>query len=374
MANQTVTLKQIAQQAGVSITTVHRVLNNKEGCGEELKQKILEIARREGYTCNVAASSMSKHTMHIALVFPTHDKQSRFFLQPMLDGYLNHRPEFAKFNLLFQEYYYSNVEGPEATDEVTPLTCLRQIYREQPVHFDSLVMYDIDPTQAEKDLLNRLIGRGLSVVMMERAPAEIEGLCCVSPDERTAGRLAAELIAKMLRGCSAGTVAVLQQPLSIGDSNGQAFAKELQSRVSPWTSQIRVRQLTCPLSGNMSRQIREKLQQIPDLVAVYATSARHTAAYLEIRGDLPGAPCIAVGSELFEESYKALQTGALDAVMDKRPYTIGHRALELAFDGVVRGVSLPAEQRILPRILLQGNADAYYKGEKKRYDFDSQVE
>ena len=60
--------------------------------------------------------------------------------------------------------------------------------------------------------------------------------------------------------------------------------------------------------------------------------------------------------------------------MDKRPYTIGHRALELAFDGVVRGVSLPAEQRILPRILLQGNADAYYKGEKKRYDFDSQVE
>nr|WP_317399367.1 LacI family DNA-binding transcriptional regulator [uncultured Gemmiger sp.] len=373
MANQTVTLKQIAQQAGVSITTVHRVLNNKEGCGEELKRKILEIAKREGYTCNVAASSMSKHTMHIALVFPMHDRQSRFFLQPMLDGYLNHRPEFAKFNLLFQEYYYVNMCGTEEEGAVTPLACLRQIYREQPVRFDGVVLYDIDPTQAEKDMLNRLLGRGTVVIMLERAPADIDGLCCVSPDERAAGRLAAELIAKMLRRCPGGTVAVLQQPLSMGDSNGQAFAEELERRFAENTG-FRVRRLNCAFVGDMSGQIQEQLAQIPDLVAVYATSARHTAAYLEIQDNLPGKSRIAVGSELFEESYEALHAGILDAVIDKRPYTIGHRALEQAFDGVVRGVPLPPERRILPRILLQGNADAYYKGEKENYDRDSQIE
>lgn len=374
MANQTVTLKQIAQQAGVSITTVHRVLNNKEGCGEELKQKILEIAKREGYTCNVAASSMSKHTMHVALVFPKHDRTSRFFLQPMLDGYLNNRPEFAKFNLLFQEYYYANVESDAVPGEITPLTCLRQIYLEQPVRFDGLVMYDIDPSQGVKDMINRLIGRGLPVVMMERAPAGIDGVCCVSPDERAAGRLAAELIAKMLRSCRTGTVAVLQQALSIGDSNSRAFVEELQGRFGKQAPDMKICCLSCSLSGEISRQVREKLEKIPDLVAIYATSARHTAAYLEIRADLPAAPDIAVGSELFEESYEALQTGALDAVIDKRPYTIGHRALEHAFDSVVRGVPLPAERRIVPRILLQGNADAYYKGEKERYDIDSQIE
>ena len=39
MSKPTTTLKQIAETAGVSITTVHRVMNGKEGCGEELRRR-----------------------------------------------------------------------------------------------------------------------------------------------------------------------------------------------------------------------------------------------------------------------------------------------------------------------------------------------
>ncbi|MBR2310235.1 MAG: LacI family DNA-binding transcriptional regulator [Oscillospiraceae bacterium] len=45
---QKVTLKQIAEQAGVSLTTVHRVLNGKGGCSKQVEENILRIAREQG--------------------------------------------------------------------------------------------------------------------------------------------------------------------------------------------------------------------------------------------------------------------------------------------------------------------------------------
>ena len=44
-----VTLKQIADLAEVSLTTVHRVLNGKGGCSKEVEEKIVRIAKEKGY-------------------------------------------------------------------------------------------------------------------------------------------------------------------------------------------------------------------------------------------------------------------------------------------------------------------------------------
>jgi len=64
-----VTLKDIAKEAGVSVNTVSRALNNKPDINFETKNKILEIARRLGYTPNMLARSLrSKRTGTIGLV------------------------------------------------------------------------------------------------------------------------------------------------------------------------------------------------------------------------------------------------------------------------------------------------------------------
>jgi len=64
-----VTLKDIAKEAGVSVNTVSRALNNKPDINFETKNKILEIARRLGYTPNMLARSLRlKRTGTIGLV------------------------------------------------------------------------------------------------------------------------------------------------------------------------------------------------------------------------------------------------------------------------------------------------------------------
>ena len=84
MSRSTTTLKQIAETAGVSITTVHRVLNGKEGCGEQLRTRIMEIAKQQGYEINYVASSLRKKPIHIAVIFPKSDADSHLYVQEIL--------------------------------------------------------------------------------------------------------------------------------------------------------------------------------------------------------------------------------------------------------------------------------------------------
>lgn len=74
-----VTLKHIAREVGVSITTVSLVLNNKPSAiSEKTKQRILEVARRKGYVPNqIARSLVTQHSQTLGLIIP--NIESRFF-------------------------------------------------------------------------------------------------------------------------------------------------------------------------------------------------------------------------------------------------------------------------------------------------------
>lgn len=367
--SNSVTLKQIAQLAGVSTTTVHRVLNNKEGCSEELRKRIMQIVREQGYTVNYAAASISKHTLNIALIFPANGWGHNWFLQTMLDGYLAYRREVSAFNVVFQEYYFGADNGLSA-----PANTLKDLYYGRPIECDGIVMYDIAPSAEVKTQLNRITGKGIPVVMLEKAPEEVEGLCRVTSDELIAGRTAGELMSKFLP-CG-GTVAVLCQQLGIYDENPQAFIHELSGRCP----EVEIKCIKMGIDRSKAEEIAEFLNGIPDLSGVYATSARHTASYLTALEHLHKRPKVAIGSELFTETRDALQAGTLDAIIDKRPFSMGYQALDKMIARVVKGESLPEEWMITPRVILQANCDAYYyrdayyMGKETTYGIGQQTE
>jgi LacI family transcriptional regulator len=65
------TIKDIAGQAGVSYATVSRALNNKYGVNPETREKVLEIARRLGYSPNaIARGLVSNHSFTLGLILP----------------------------------------------------------------------------------------------------------------------------------------------------------------------------------------------------------------------------------------------------------------------------------------------------------------
>lgn len=66
-----VTIKDIAREAGCSLQTVSRALNNKEEISPETRKRILEIAEKFNYSPNILASGLrSKKTKTLGIVIP----------------------------------------------------------------------------------------------------------------------------------------------------------------------------------------------------------------------------------------------------------------------------------------------------------------
>ena len=64
-----VSIKDVAKEAGVAISTVSKVLNNYPNVSEETRKKVYEVVDRLGFVPNsVAAALSSKRSGRIALL------------------------------------------------------------------------------------------------------------------------------------------------------------------------------------------------------------------------------------------------------------------------------------------------------------------
>jgi len=67
----TITIRDVAQEAGVSVSTVSRVLNDKDDVASDTYQRVQDIIQEMGYTSSLAARSMrSRRTNVIGLIMP----------------------------------------------------------------------------------------------------------------------------------------------------------------------------------------------------------------------------------------------------------------------------------------------------------------
>ena len=65
------TIKDIAQRAGISYSSVSRALNGKKGVSEETRQKVSKIAEEMEYSPNALARGLvQKQTGTIGLILP----------------------------------------------------------------------------------------------------------------------------------------------------------------------------------------------------------------------------------------------------------------------------------------------------------------
>lgn len=71
------TMKDIAERAGVSVATVSRVLNNTKPVSSELKNKVLDVVKETGYKPNALARSLIKQrTGTIGVIIPDVDNET----------------------------------------------------------------------------------------------------------------------------------------------------------------------------------------------------------------------------------------------------------------------------------------------------------
>lgn len=125
-----VTIKDIAKQAGVSYSTVSKALRNSPLVKEDTKKKILSIAKELGYQPNVAARSLvSKKSWTVGVMWPTVERVAPSTL-------------ITKINEEFEKHSYTTLVSINKID-----TAIETFHRFQ---VDAiLVFYDRDDINIE---------------------------------------------------------------------------------------------------------------------------------------------------------------------------------------------------------------------------------
>src|SRR5256885_3233379 len=90
----------IAELANVSIGTVDRALHGRPGINEETRQRILQVARRVGYTPNLAARALSasKSNLKIGVCVP---REIHFFYDQLWSGILDEERRAGNLGMQF---------------------------------------------------------------------------------------------------------------------------------------------------------------------------------------------------------------------------------------------------------------------------------
>lgn len=107
-----VTINDVAREAGVSKSTVSRVLSNNERISQETKDKVNEVIERLGYKPNLIARNLAKSkTRTLGVVLPT--EATDYFSNPIYTQIMQGISTFAKENNYYIMYAFCKEKSEE---------------------------------------------------------------------------------------------------------------------------------------------------------------------------------------------------------------------------------------------------------------------
>ena len=172
------TIKDVAKKAGVSITTVSFVLNNRPNVtiSEEVKKRVWKVAREMDYHPSAMAAGLAgRRTRNLGVVFYQEDKViSNQFYSFVIEGMVKEAVD-KNFNLLFS-YLGNAYEGYQN---------LPQIIREKNV--DGVLLIG----RVEAKMVKDIQGRRLPVLAIDNYPF-LRAIDTIQIDNKQGGLVAVE--------------------------------------------------------------------------------------------------------------------------------------------------------------------------------------
>ena len=188
------TITTLAEELGVSPSTVSRAFNPDSKISDEVRRKILSYAKQQNYVPNLAASRLSMKAINIGLLFTSHyGYATDEFLRGVDDGYRELHD--LKINLVIKVLDRGD-------------TLLRDVREalEQFSGFDGLIVSGLTGPE-ELEALDRFAA-GVSVVTLQTDAPQIGRLFASCHDPVMSSRLAAEFIGDCLRKAESRNVAL----------------------------------------------------------------------------------------------------------------------------------------------------------------------
>lgn len=262
MKKKPVSIRNIADELKISVTTVSFVLNGKakeKHISKELTKKVLDYAKLINYRPNQIAQSLRTGKSKI-LVFMAEDISNNFFSK------LARTFEDIAYDKGYKVIFCSNDNDDEKSKELIDLFKFRQV--------DGFV---IVPSPDIKDTIDGLIKENIPVVLLDRF---IEGLDCnsvVIDNEQASFDATVHLIDNQFKNIGFITTSSQQTQMQ-GRLSGYVKAVN-KNNLGEFLLQIPYKEIN---KGNGKEYIRRFLEKYTDLDAVFFTTNYLAQSGLEV--------------------------------------------------------------------------------------------
>lgn len=345
-----VTIKDIAQEVGVSTGTVHRALYGKKGVSRGLQETILEVCTRRGYSANTAASALKRGPVRVVAAFPGPDEKNQYFYSSVWRGFRRHIAELRDYNLDVVELpYYQNTPRSQAVE-------LADCFKRYEGEIDALITvghFD----QACKAVVQSYTSAGIPVFLACDDTSDCGRIACVQAHYRVTGRIVAELLSGQVP--SGSTLAVLTGDVLIPSHYRTVMGFE--EYIRDHCPDLRV----LKLDGYYNEP--ELLSRLGDILAdekvrgAFSVSARLSvllAGQVAARGR--AGQMRVVASDLFAENVQNMERGIVTNIMYKDPEQQTYLAAKVMSDYVLKALRPVEEvQYVESRVIFRSGLELF---------------
>ncbi|MGN1442408.1 MAG: LacI family DNA-binding transcriptional regulator [Acutalibacteraceae bacterium] len=314
-----ITVKEIAQLAGVSRGTVDRALKNRPGISEETKKRILEIAEQYDYKPNIIGKALvySGKPIHIAVIL---NSIGNPFFDEVKKGILAAGEEFESYGF---QITLSEFKGYDAEN-------LIQLLDHLPDDTSNIILTPIWDRRVEEKL-HSLQDKIKNIIMLSGAVEGLENAVYVGCDYLKSGRIAGR-VTGLISGGSANLFII----------NGSLQHKGHGQRVEGICDVLKKDYPSIRLVGvaqsddddeTAYREMKKAFREHPEIDFVYITAGGVNGTLRAVKEQKRNVRvCTFDDTEFTRES---LRRGDVLATICQQPFEQGYNSVKAIFDKII---------------------------------------
>lgn len=349
--NSDITMKDMAQHFGMSLSTIHKAITGKPGVSEATRKRIVAYANANGYTMNSMASCLKRNNIDIAVCLPELDQNSVYFYNYIWQGYISYMSEWRDLNIKAREY-------PVKRELLSQTLCRLNAEWDKGSRIAGLLVIPPE-TEDEVQQVKKLIQKGVSVVFVTGDNTQCQRLGAVVADYYVAGAIMAEQACGILKK---GSRILFMAGSRYNDAH-YMIAKGFHEYMRNEHADYKVDDV---FGSYEDMESRSKLLSVikdtkPDLICcVFARGSAVLAGILKDSGLSGTVPVIA--NDLFEESVEALKDRTFTNIVYKDPARQAYLAAKMLCEYLVKGIRpQEAVKKVEIALIFKSNVNYYWK-------------
>lgn len=309
-----ISVKDIAEELNISLSTVHKALTGKTGISEARRQEVIKTAQRMGYVVNTVAQSLARKDINIGIAMPSkwHD-----YFADMKNGIEKEIEALSEYKVRGTFYFLSSDISKAEADKFMVWLADEKI--------DALI-YCPSIYSFEEDFFGRIKKVGIPVFFAGDGYEDAGSISVITTDAELSGKLAADFLHCIKPdGLKA---AVLTGSLKVKPHKIKTEA--FQKRINAGGGNIVGVYETEDDDKKAYEYMDEIVSKGANAVYVSTATSLSVCRYIEEKGLKKDISLIC--TDLFDELNYYMKKNIVKATIYQHQESVGERAVKAAYD------------------------------------------